>query len=75
MQRVAFNNTLEAALCALFIFVLLATVCFGVRAALTAVLSWLLLGVVKVVRQRIWSSDRADCCSPTQLREQLSGTL
>jgi len=36
MQRVAFNNTLDAGLCALFIIVLLATVCFGVKAALAA---------------------------------------
>jgi carbon starvation protein len=36
MQRVAFNNTLDAALCALFIAVLLATVWFGLRAALAA---------------------------------------
>jgi len=36
MQRVAFNNTLDAGLCALFIVVLLATVCFGVKAALAA---------------------------------------
>jgi carbon starvation protein CstA len=36
MQRVAFNNGLDAALCALFIAVLLATVWFGLRAALAA---------------------------------------
>ena len=36
MQRVVFNNTLDAGLCALFIVVLLATVCFGVKAALAA---------------------------------------
>jgi carbon starvation protein len=36
MQRVAFNNRLDAALCALFIAVLLATVWFGLRAALAA---------------------------------------
>jgi carbon starvation protein len=36
MQRVAFHNTLDAALCVLFILVLVATVCFGVRAALAA---------------------------------------
>jgi carbon starvation protein len=36
MQRVAFNNTLDAVLCALLIAVLLATLCFGVRAALAA---------------------------------------
>ena len=36
MQRVALNNTLDAGLCALFIIVLLATVCFGVKAALAA---------------------------------------
>jgi carbon starvation protein len=33
---VAFNNTLDAVLCALLIAVLLATLCFGVRAALAA---------------------------------------
>ena len=36
MQRVVFNNTLDAALCVLFILVLVATVCFGIRAALAA---------------------------------------
>jgi carbon starvation protein CstA len=36
MQRVVFNNSLDAALCALFIGVLLATVWFGLRAALAA---------------------------------------
>jgi carbon starvation protein len=36
MQRVAFNNTLDAGLCALLIAVLLATVWFGLRAALAA---------------------------------------
>ena len=36
MQRVAFNNTLDAGLCALFIVVLLATVFFAARAALAA---------------------------------------
>ena len=36
MQRVIFNNYVDAALCALFIAVLLATVFFGVRAALAA---------------------------------------
>ncbi len=36
MQRVAFNNTLDAALCVLFISVLLATVWFGLRAAVAA---------------------------------------
>ena len=36
MQRVAFNNTLDAGLCALFIVVLLVTVCFGVKAAVAA---------------------------------------
>ncbi|TBR13684.1 MAG: carbon starvation protein A [Lysobacter sp.] len=36
MQRVAFNNMLDAALCALFVGVLLATVYFGIRAALAA---------------------------------------
>jgi len=36
MQRVAFNNWLDAALCALLIGVLLTTVWFGLRAALAA---------------------------------------
>jgi carbon starvation protein len=36
MHRVAFNNTLDAGLCALFIVVLLATVFFAARAALAA---------------------------------------
>jgi carbon starvation protein len=36
MQRVTFSNTLDAALCALFILVLVATVGFGMKAALTA---------------------------------------
>ncbi len=36
MQRVAFNNTLDATLCGLFIAVLLATVWFGLRAAVAA---------------------------------------
>lgn len=36
MQRVALNNYIDAAMCAVFIAVLLATVFFGVRAALAA---------------------------------------
>ena len=36
MQRVIFNNQIDAALCALFMLVLLAMVGFGVRAALNA---------------------------------------
>ena len=36
MQRVVFNNQLDAALCALFMGVLLMTLLFGVRAALAA---------------------------------------
>lgn len=36
MQRVAFNNLLDAGLCLLFVAVLLATVAFGVRAMLAA---------------------------------------
>jgi carbon starvation protein CstA len=36
VQRVAFNNVLDACLCALFIAVLVATVVFGLRAALAA---------------------------------------
>jgi len=36
MSRVIFNNYLDAALCALFVAVVVATVLFGVRAALAA---------------------------------------
>ena len=36
MQRVVFNNYLDAALCALFMAVVVATIVFGVRAALAA---------------------------------------
>jgi carbon starvation protein CstA len=36
MSRVIFNNYLDAGLCALFVFVVLATVYFGFKAALAA---------------------------------------
>ncbi|HEY5851680.1 MAG TPA: carbon starvation CstA family protein [Lysobacter sp.] len=36
MSRVIFNNYLDAGLCALFVFVVLATVFFGIKAALAA---------------------------------------
>ncbi|HEY5805655.1 MAG TPA: carbon starvation CstA family protein [Lysobacter sp.] len=36
MSRVIFNNYLDAGLCALFVFVVLATVYFGIKAALAA---------------------------------------
>jgi hypothetical protein len=36
MQRIVFNNQLDAALCALFMGVLLLTLLFGLRAALAA---------------------------------------
>ncbi len=36
MQRVVFNNYIDAALCALFIVVMLSTLFFGIRAALAA---------------------------------------
>ena len=36
MQRIVFNNQLDAALCALFMVVVLLTLFFGVRAALAA---------------------------------------
>lgn len=36
MQRVAFNNYLDAALCGLFAIVVLVTLFFGIRAALAA---------------------------------------